>query len=425
MPQSTDLAQILASGASVRRQRVWFELRMMAVPILIAIVLQTTIYAIVLIRAARDDWHNYVLVVAVLALVPLVSAALLVSLRRQEFPITGAALITINVSVFAVAALSALRIPLSFTGLFAALCVTVFVMVAANIRYRRAGFERVAVLPFATAEGLAATLGENVRVIQSPLDDIHDVDRVLTDSTHHTIEWSHFLTRLHMLGVEVTPWLKYLEMRLRRVDVEHFDIAHLSFSLSQIYYVKAKRAVDIAAVIVAAPLALLLAGAIALYIYALDGGPVIFRQQRRAYGGGSFTMYKFRTMYRDAGDRAAQQNDPRILPGCRFLRQVRLDELPQLYNILIGNMSWIGPRPVAVPIAEICERISAQYVNRHLVLPGLTGWAQVSHSYASNPEEELEKLAYDLYYIKEISFDLDLLILMKTVKILFLRTGAR
>jgi lipopolysaccharide/colanic/teichoic acid biosynthesis glycosyltransferase len=99
--------------------------------------------------------------------------------------------------------------------------------------------------------------------------------------------------------------------------------------------------------------------------------------------------------------------------------------LPQLINILRGEMSWIGPRPVAVPIAEALEAQLPQYAHRHLVLPGLTGWAQVSQGYASTHREEIEKLAYDLYYVKQLSFDIDLLILAKTVQIILLRSGAK
>jgi lipopolysaccharide/colanic/teichoic acid biosynthesis glycosyltransferase len=416
---------MLSQGASLRRHRFWFDLRIMAVPVALAAFVQAAIYAIVLARAGWQDWSNYAVTVAVLALVPFISGILLSSMRQQEFPITSAAIVTGIVHVFAVAALSAFRIPLSYFGLLLIAPGTMLIMVGANVRFRRASFERVAILSFPGAEELRKKLGRNTRIIASPDDDIHNIDRVLIDTVHHALEWSRFLTRLHMVGIEVTPWLKYLETRLRRVDVAHFDIGHISFSLSQIYYVKAKRAVDVIAVIVSAPLALCFGVLIGAYIYVLDGGPIIFQQQRRAYGGGSFTIFKFRTMYKGSGDQAVQARDSRILPGCRLLRQLRLDELPQLYNIIRGEMSWIGPRPVSVAIAEICELMTPQYSHRHLVLPGLTGWAQVSHGYASTPDEEIQKLAYDLFYIKEISFDLDLLILIKTVGILLTRNGAR
>lgn len=413
-------------GALRRRHHFMRELRVLAMPILLAILSQAVIYAAVLVRGGREDWHNYALTVAVLTLVPVMTASLLAAMRQQEFPLTVPAVLTAIVYNFAIAGLSAFRVPLSYVGLLLAALPTVVFMVYANIRMRRAMSERLGILDFPGAEELRENLGGQPRIIHSPDDTLDDVDRVLIDGgTHYVAEWSPLLTRLLMLGVDVTPWQKQMETRLRRVDIDNFDILHLSYSTAQILYSKAKRVLDIAAVLVAAPLALLIGGSVAAYIRLLDGGPVIFHQERRGFAGSTFTLYKFRTMYQNAGGRPAQPNDRRILPGARFLRLMRLDELPQLVNILRGEMSWIGPRPVMVPIADELEATLPQYAHRHLVLPGLTGWAQVSHKYAGNSAEEIEKLSYDLYYVKELSFDLDMLILFKTIEILLSRRGAR
>ena len=426
MSRPSDLSSLVKLGALRRRHHFLRELRVLALPILIAAVLQAAIYAAVLVRGGRDDWDNFAITAAVLALVPVMTASLLASMRQQEFTLTVPAVITVIVFNFAVAGLSAFRVPVSYVGLLLAAAPTVVIMVYANVLLRRALSERIGILVFPGADELRAQLKGQPSIIAGPDDELRSIDRVLIDgATHHSAEWSHFLTRLLMIGVEVTPWQKYMETRLRKVDVENFDILHLSYSTSQILYSRAKRILDVAAAVVLAPLALVLCGLIAGYIWLLDGGPVIFRQPRRGYGGSTFTLYKFRTMYKNSGDRQVQANDSRILPGCRFLRLMRLDELPQLVNILRGEMSWIGPRPVSLPIAEELEASFPQYAHRQLVLPGLTGWAQVSHQYAGNTEEEMEKLAYDLYYIKELSFDLDLLILFKTAHILLSRRGAR
>ena len=421
-----DLLRVVEKGATLRRHRFLRDLRVVEGPIAIAILAQLLVYAFVIVQAGREDWSNFAIVGAVLSVVPLATAILLILLRRQEFPITTATFATVIVFNFAVAVLSAMRVPLSYTGLILVAPLVILAMIYANLRFRQIRRDRVAILDFPGAAKLREQLGgKGIQVIDTPFADIGDVDRVLIDGeTHHNAEWSRFLVRLYMLGVEVVPWIRFLETRFGRVDVGNFDILHLAFSPSQIYYSKAKRVFDVGAVIVALPVALPLCGLIWLYIWALDGRPVVFKQKRRAYGGGTFTLYKFRTMYRHSDSRATQANDQRVIRGCRFLRLWRLDELPQLLNILRGEMSWIGPRPVAVPIAEVCEAMLPQYAHRHLVLPGLTGWAQVSHKYASNPEEELEKLAYDLFYIKEMSFDLDLLILAKTIRIVLLRVGA-
>ncbi|MCB1376853.1 MAG: sugar transferase [Alphaproteobacteria bacterium] len=400
----------------------------MVPPVVVAAVAQCAIYAGVMLQAGRRDYDNLAIACLFLAFVPLASAVLLVSLRRQEFPITTSAFVTVIVYNFAIAVLAALRIPVSYTGFLIAAPVAVIIVVYGIIRFRQAAPESVGILDFRNAEAIHRMLGSTAVIIKDEFVELNRYDRILIDGeSHHSATWSRFLTRAYMMGVEVTPWFRYVETRLRRVDVDSFDLSHLAFSPSQIVYSKLKRFIDAIAVIAVTPVALPIAFLIWAYIRIIDGGPAIFTQERRGFGGRSFTMFKFRTMYRNDVLGAAQTatNDSRIIPGCRFLRLVRLDELPQLINILRGEMSWIGPRPVERSVAEACERLVPQYIHRHLVQPGLTGWAQVSYGYAATPEEEIQKLAYDLYYVKELSFDLDLLILIKTLQTLLLRVGAR
>lgn len=426
MSHPPDLSSLVKKGALRRRHHLLRDLSVVAVPIVLAILCQAGVYAGVLLQAPRQNWTAYAIVISVLSLVPIVSASLLASMRQQEFPLTVPAVLTIIVYNFAVAGLSAVRVHVSYVGLAAAAPMTIILMVYANITLRRALSERIGILDFPGAEALRKQLGGQPLILTMATNELDKVDRVLIDGeTHHKSEWSRFLTRLLMIGVEVTPWQKHLETRLRRVDIANFDMLHLSYSFSQILYSRLKRLIDVVFALLVTPVVAILCAVVAAYIWLLDGRPVVFRQPRRGYGGSTFTLYKFRTMYRDAGDRQAQANDARILPGARFLRLLRLDELPQLVNILRGEMSWIGPRPVTVRIAEELEARLPQYAHRHLVLPGLTGWAQVSLKYAENSDEEIEKLSYDLYYIKELSFDLDVLILIKTAEILLSRRGAR
>ncbi len=400
----------------------------MVVPIVIATLAQCTVYGTVILSAGRRDFDNLAIVCGFLTLIPIASSALLISLRRQEFPVTTAAFVTVIVYNFAIAVLAAMRIPVSYTGLLLAAPFAVLVMVYGIVRFRQVAPETVGILNFERAEDIRALLGSKVTVISDEFVEIANFDRILIDGEfHHSRTWSRFLTRAYMRGVEVTPWIRYVETRLRRVDVDSFDLSHLAFSPSQIYYSKIKRFIDTMAVVFSAPVTVPMMILIWLYIRAIDGGPAIFTQQRRGFGGRTFTMWKFRTMYKDSnkGSTQTSSGDSRVIRGCRFLRLTRLDELPQLYNILRGEMSWIGPRPAELSVAAACERMMPQYEHRHLVQPGLTGWAQVSYGYAGTPEEELRKLAYDLYYVKELSFDLDLLILFKTIRILLLRIGAR
>jgi sugar transferase (PEP-CTERM system associated) len=158
-------------------------------------------------------------------------------------------------------------------------------------------------------------------------------------------------------------------------------------------------------------------------------GPIFFRQVRVGEREKRFVLYKFRTMREDAetttGAIWAQSNDPRITRVGRFLRTTRLDEIPQLYNVLRGDMSFIGPRPERPEFIEMLSKIIPYYTERHFVKPGISGWAQVRYPYGASVEDAIEKLRYDLYYIKNISLVLDIVIIIETVKVMLFGKGAR
>ena len=363
-----ELMGLVERGASLRSRRFFTDLRHAWPSIAVAIVTQALIYWLVIFNAGRDDWHNLAYVVVALGSVPLVAVSLLIWLPRQDFPITSAAFITAVVFNFVVALLSGLRIPISFTGILLAAPVMVICVIYAAFRLRKARKEKIAMLDFPRAGEIAQLLGGNIAIFEQPSSDLSEIDRVLIDGdAHHTPEWSAFLTRLYMLGVKVTPWIRFLETRRDRVDVQSFDVLHLVYTPSQIYYSKLKRAIDVTAVIVLAPIAIPLCLLVAGYIRLVDGGPVLFRQERCGYGDSRFVMVKFRTMVREAGEASARENDDRVVPALRFLRQFRLDELPQLVNIFRGDMSWICPRPVSLPIALTLEQMIPHYSYRQLV----------------------------------------------------------
>ncbi|MEW6250632.1 MAG: sugar transferase [Planctomycetota bacterium] len=165
---------------------------------------------------------------------------------------------------------------------------------------------------------------------------------------------------------------------------------------------------------------------IALLVRLDSGGPALFRQVRVGLRGRRFTMYKFRTMRPDAepdGARWAEENDERVTRIGRFLRRTRLDELPQLFNILRGDMSLVGPRPERPEFVRELERVLPHYRLRHLARPGLTGWAQINYRYGSSVADAHRKLCYDLYYLKHRSLELDVGILIRTLGTFLL--GAR
>ena len=165
---------------------------------------------------------------------------------------------------------------------------------------------------------------------------------------------------------------------------------------------------------------------IALAIKLDSRGPIFYRQIRTGLEGDRFYLYKFRSMYEDAEQRGAQwarDHDPRITRVGRVLRTTRLDELPQLWNVLMGEMSLIGPRPERPEFDIKLEQEIPYYRIRYLVRPGITGWAQVMYSYGASIEDAYQKVAYDLYYIKNYSLLLDLVILLKTVRVVLLGKG--
>jgi sugar transferase (PEP-CTERM system associated) len=157
-------------------------------------------------------------------------------------------------------------------------------------------------------------------------------------------------------------------------------------------------------------------------------GPIFFRQTRVGRGGRHFSVIKFRTMRQDAEAKGAvwaTKNDPRVTSLGRFMRKTRLDELPQLWNVLRGDMGFVGPRPERPEFVQWLTSEIPYYDLRHIIRPGITGWAQVRYQYGASLEETKQKLEYDLYYIKHLSLSLDLLIMFETIKTIILRRGAQ
>lgn len=158
-------------------------------------------------------------------------------------------------------------------------------------------------------------------------------------------------------------------------------------------------------------------------------GPILYRQRRVGLNGREFEVLKFRSMYADAEARTgavwAKKDDPRITPLGKHLRKFRIDELPQFWNVLVGEMSFVGPRPERPEFVDALSEKIPFYRQRHCVKPGITGWAQVSHKYGDTIEDTITKLEYDLYYIKHVSFALDMYIIFSTLKTVLLGRGAQ
>jgi sugar transferase (PEP-CTERM system associated) len=191
----------------------------------------------------------------------------------------------------------------------------------------------------------------------------------------------------------------------------------------------AKRLLDMVVAGVGLALALPIIVATTLAIKLTSKGPVLYHQERVGLRGHTFTVHKFRSMRTDAEVGtgpvwASKDGDPRVTPVGRFLRRSRIDEIPQLWNVLVGEMSFVGPRPERPGfVAQLTEQIPF-YHQRHVVRPGLTGWAQVKYTYGASVEDALQKLQFDLFYIKNLSLSLDLYIIFSTIKTVVLRKGA-
>ena len=238
--------------------------------------------------------------------------------------------------------------------------------------------------------------------------------------------------RVKTKGVDVADFSSFLEREMGRVDLDTLNPSWLIFSdgfsagrrLSSI----AKRAFDIVASLLLLVVGLPLIGLFALLVKLESDGPAFFRQKRVGLYGQEFTLIKLRSMRSDAeagGSKWAEKDDPRITRVGRFIRMVRIDELPQVWSVLKGEMSFVGPRPEVPAFVTMLDKELPYYAERHVVKPGITGWAQINYPYGASTEDARHKLEYDLYYAKNYTPFLDLLILIQTARVILWPEGAR
>ena len=241
------------------------------------------------------------------------------------------------------------------------------------------------------------------------------------------------LLECKMSGIEIYDMQTLYEELTGKLPVNYLREGWLVYSSlhglrRSIYTIRVKRMVDFM-VSALGLLVLLPAMAItAIIIKAGSKGPVFFKQKRVGKNGAIFVVIKFRSMIIDAepqGAVYATKNDPRVTSFGKFIRKLRIDELPQLWNVLKGEMSFIGPRPERPEFVEELQREIKFYSLRHSVPPGITGWAQINYRYGASKEDTMEKLHYDLYYVKNCSFLLDIHILLMTIRVVLFGKGAR
>lgn len=240
------------------------------------------------------------------------------------------------------------------------------------------------------------------------------------------------LLELRLNAVKVEDASSLLEQISGKISVENLHPSSLIYSEGfrlGTGFLLVRRVVSFIIAAVALVICCPLIPLIALAVKLSSPGPVLFRQQRVGRRGEGFTLYKFRTMGQDAeantGAVWAGKDDPRITKVGKFLRTTRLDEIPQLWNVFLGDMGFVGPRPERPEFVQWLAEKIPYYNLRHIIRPGITGWAQVRYRYGASIEEAQEKLQYDLYYIKHLSLALDLLIMFETIKTIILRRGAQ
>lgn len=282
------------------------------------------------------------------------------------------------------------------------------------LRHRYMGI-RVAVIEPLIGQASFTIPGSTL--ITEPTQDLRPYDLVLISLDEPvSAQWARALSSAMLSGCKVRHVGEYMEERRGAVSLEHFELDHLSPGGVGSYH-DLKRVLDVLLVIYFLPVALPTFILAAAGVWLTTGRPVFFVQQRTGLGGRPFRMWKLRTMRPESSSaepRAAVPGDARVTPIGRILRRFRIDELPQLWNVIRGDMSLIGPRPEAVEFHAAYTDRYPKFAYRCLVRPGITGWAQVNAPPSATADEAKVKLIYDLYYVKHHSLFLDVQIIFRT-----------
>ena len=234
-------------------------------------------------------------------------------------------------------------------------------------------------------------------------------------------KWTQFLAECTLKMIPVFH-VQYIQESLTGyVQIEHLSENQFGSLLPSPFYMIVKRLIDLSIILITLPMNILLMIIISIFIKLESNGSILFKQERKGQGGSNFTIYKFRSMYTQP-----TTYDKKITKVGKIIRKFRLDELPQIFNIIKGDMSLIGPRPLEPN--EFVDKFKDEipfYIYRHIVKPGMTGWAQVMQGHTSHENDTIIKIQYDFYYIKNFSFWLDILILLKTIRVILTGFGAK
>lgn len=295
---------------------------------------------------------------------------------------------------------------------------------------RRFRKSKLAIVPFGRALELADVDNAITEVLETPKIAGRRYDGIVADLHAKDLphEWQVFLAECTLARMPVFHSQQIMESLTGRVKIDHLSENIFGELLPSSLYSGFKRLVDTLVVLIAMPFWLPVMLITGIIIKLESKGPMFFIQNRVGQGGKDYKVYKLRSMCQDSekdGAQFAQANDMRITRVGHFIRKTRLDEIPQFINVLKGDMSIIGPRPEQRAFVTQFEQEIPFYAYRHVVKPGITGWAQVVHGYAADADDTCVKIEHDFYYIKHFSLWLDILIVVKTIKTVLTGFGAR
>lgn len=328
------------------------------------------------------------------------------------------------------------RFPYSRLLLTSSFAASIVVFAVAHALLRRSMALRIGVVSEGDYASLLEAPGVKWRILGHPGEEVDGLDAVSVDLwSDLSDEWERELASLALRGIPVYHSKHLQESLTGKVQIEQLSENNFG-TLSPLHaYMAIKMAMDwiiaLSALIILLPFLIV----ISIVIKFDSVGPTIFRQIRVGYQGKRFWIYKFRTMTIVSGTRRSddierdaamtRDNDQRVTRVGRFLRYSRIDELPQLLNVLRGEMSWIGPRPEAEVLSRWYENEISFYRYRHIVRPGITGWAQVHQGHVADVDQVREKLHFDFYYIKNFSLWVDVIVVARTIRTILTGFGSR
>ncbi|MFW3378009.1 sugar transferase [Glaesserella parasuis] len=302
-----------------------------------------------------------------------------------------------------------------------------FILYFITIRFSK---KRIAIIPLGNIQSLEKISTVDWIKLEKPDLSERTYDAIVVDlySEDLTEKWQEFLAESALMNIKIYNAKNLEESLIGIVKSRYFYENDLGTLYPSGIYQIVKRVLDIIVVLVTLPITVFIMLITAIAIRLESKGNVLFIQKRVGQGGREFNLYKFRSMCQDSekdGTKFATTNDMRITKVGKFIRKTRIDELPQFFNVLKGDMSLIGPRPEQKVFVDKFIKEIPFYNYRHIVKPGISGWAQVLQGYTADVDDTKVKLQYDLYYIKNFSIWLDILIVFKTIKTILTGFGAR